>query len=325
MDNNYNGGYYNGFGTAGYGNTVFPQYNNLYGYNVYQPQQIKVPQNQNALTNEEIQTLENSKPSNKIDLTVDPTELLRAVCSHKKNGYDVVQRLNDETNQVYCPICGEKWTAEQLDQEQLEGMTNDFISQIQNAKWLGDLPIELTRQYCGIIPLIRKFPAIQKLAMSNFEKYYGQNQFQTGHDASIYAQYNSLFGPAVGYPQQTNIPGYYPAQQMAPNQQFAQQGYYNQPQAPVAPPTVNPMQAPMGYNPAAPNQQFAQQAAMMMPYGQPQQQVAMPQAQPQAAPATPNFGVPTYQPQAQQTTTTADGSTITNQGDAVKSEKSIKL
>ena len=61
------------------------------------------------------------------------------------------------------------------------------------------------------------------------------------------------------------------------------------------------------------------------PYGQPQQQVAMPQAQAQAAPATPNFGVPTYQPQTQQATTTADGSTITNQGDAVKSEKSIKL
>lgn len=316
MDNNYNGGF-NGFGT--YYATAFPQYNNLYGYNVYQPQQIKVPQNQNALTNEEIQTLENAKPSNKIDLTVEPTELLRAVCSHKKNGYDVVQRLNDEANQVYCPICGEKWTAEQLDQEQLESMTNDFISQIQNAKWLGDLPIELTRQYCGIIPLIRKFPAIQKLAMSNFDKYYGQNQFQTGRDASVYAQYNSLFGPGIAYPQQNSYPGYYPGQQNAINQQFAQPGYYNQQQAPMA----NPMQTPIGYNPIAPNQQFAQQAAMMMPYGQPpQQQAAMPQTQTQPM-GTPNFNVPTYQPTTQQTTT--DGSTITSQGGTTKSEKTISL
>lgn len=312
---NFNGNYYNGFG---YGAGV-PQYNNLYGYPTYQPQNIKLPQNQNALSAEEINTLKNTRPSSMFDLTVDPNDALRAVCSHKENGRDVVQILQDGTNDVYCPICNERWDSDQLDAEQVESLVKRLIAQMQNAKWTGDFPIDLQRAYFTIIPLLKKFPALYKLGMDNFNKYFNQHQFINGGDTGIYAQYNSLFAPTYsaygaqampGYYQQPGMPQY--GQVPAPQQY---NGYYNQqmPQAPVtAPVTVNPMQAV-----AAPGQQM----------------VSMPYAAPQATATQPGFNFTTpqaYQPQTattaqQQVVTTTDGSKITTSDGSVNSEKSIKL
>lgn len=315
-----NGNYYNGFG---YGAGI-PQYNNLYGYQTYQPQNIKLPQNQNALSAEEINTLKNTRPSSMFDLAVDPNDALRSVCSHKENFGDVVQLLQDGTGDVYCPICNERWNPEQLDAEQVESLVKRLIAQMQNAKWIGDFPIDLQRAYFTIIPLLKKFPALYKLGMDNFNKYYNQHQFTNGTDTGIYAQYNSLFAPTYSAYGAQAMPSYYqqpgmPYGQVAPsmyNNYYNQQQQMQQVPPATAPVTVNPMQA-VGIP--------GQQQMPSMPYAAPAP-VTTTATQPGFNFATPQA----YQPQTsttaqQKVVTTTDGSKITTSDGSVSSEKSFKV
>ena len=319
-----------GYGNAAYGNAAYGYgYNyptpisGAYGYSAYTPNQsFKVPQNQDSLTAEERQLISSAKPASALDLNIEPVEEVASKCNHKENGVDISRRLNN--GRRFCPRCNETWSTISKTNEEVTELTNDVIDQIQVIKWVGDLPINTIRDYSGIIPLLKKLPALYNYAMKNFEKYNNSTAYQTQNDASIYAQYEALRTPQYGAPYQQP---YYPQ----PQQQVG--GYYAQPgQAPIAPPTMNPMQAPVGINPMAPNQQFNQQVANMMPYGQPQvqQQAAVPQTAPatqqQAAPF--NYAAPqAYQPQAtQNTTTTVDGSKITTQSDGtVTVEKKLNI
>jgi hypothetical protein len=304
MDNTMNNGYYYG----GYQQPYTQQYYNApYGYQPVVAQNFQVPQNMNALTDEEIRTLMNDKPASKIDLNIKQTDVLRAMCTHKQNGQDRVQPLNDGSGDVWCPICGARWSQEAFTKEQVTELVNALVSSMQNAKWLGDLPVELTRELFTMIPLLEKYPDIYEYAMNNFNKYYNQHNVANAQDASIYAQYNSLFGnkyyqpayPTYQYQpqgaQQTQAGYYYQGQ---PQQQGAvNNGYY---QPPVANPYNNPMQATYGVNYAAPNQQFVQQTANMVapPQGAYQQQQAQATQAAQPAPAQQATVMPTYAPAA---------------------------
>ena len=169
-----------------------------------------------------------------------------------------------------------------------KGVTFDLISESDAAVYLS------TSSY------FYKTKAYAK----NFEKYLNQRGFYNAADANIYAQYNSMFGPGMGYGQPM-----YQGMGMYGQQPMGQpQGYYQQQPAPAAPampadPNTNPMQAPYGapyYNP-----QFGNQANIMMQgtyYQQPYQppmapQPAMPQ-QGQQPPYNPVYGTaPQGQPQ----------------------------
>lgn len=299
-------------------------YNN-YGYaGGYQPvvmQQPLVPQNINALTDDEIRILESTRPQT-LNINIDPNDVLRSMCTHKKNGRDVVQRVNDGTDDVWCPICNARWNPNMIDNDELKELVDKLTDQMENAKWVGDLPVDLSRDLFTIEPLVKLYPKIHKYAMNNFNKYYSQNAMINAADTSVYSQYNSLFGPSYGY----NVPAYpqqqayMPAPNMAP-----QQGnglYFNQAnsqpyQQPMGGnPYVNPMQAPYGMNPMAPNQQFVQQAVNMMPNGyngmqQPTpapQPAAQPQPQPTATFATPQPQA--YQPQPVANTNADESKTV---------------
>lgn len=307
-----------------------PQFNNpsaYYGYQAYMPQTIRVPQNLNALSDEEIATLENTRPAaSTINLNIDQIDALRAICTHKKNGRDMVQMVQDGTGEVYCPICGERWNPNVMDKDEVTTLVNELLGQMQNAKWTGDLPVNLARELFTLMPLLKKYPDVHKYAMDNFNKYYGQHQFNNAQDAAIYAQYNSLVSPYNNYMTQQIPTNYYNQQPVM--SVTNQPGYYQQPgQMPVANQYVNPMQAPMGVNPMAPNQQFVAQANMMMPYSQPVQQPVVNTQQATTQPAF-TYGTPqAYTPNAaQQATVTPDGSKITQQADGTtKSEKKIDL
>ena len=295
-----------GYGNAAYGNAAYG-----YGYNY--PTPISGAYGYSAYSS--------AKPASALDLNIEPVEEVASKCNHKENGVDISRRLNN--GRRFCPRCNETWSTISKTNEEVTELTNDVIDQIQVIKWVGDLPINTIRDYSGIIPLLKKLPALYNYAMKNFEKYNNSTAYQTQNDASIYAQYEALRTPQYGAPYQQP---YYPQ----PQQQVG--GYYAQPgQAPIAPPTMNPMQAPVGINPMAPNQQFNQQVANMMPYGQPQvqQQAAVPQTAPTQQQAAPfNYAAPqAYQPQAtQNTTTTVDGSKITTQSDGtVTVEKKLNI
>ena len=287
-----------------------------YPYGSYQPQVVNQPlvmNNVNALNDEEIRILENSRPKT-LSINIDQNDVYRSICTHKKNGRDVVQRLSDGSGDVWCPICNARWKPQMIDNDELETIIKTLDDQMQNAKWIGDLPIELTRELFTMEPMIKQYPKIHKYAIENFRKYFNQNAIINAADSSSQAQYNSLFGPGngIGYAN----PGYY-QQQYMPAQPQQPDIYYGQ-QMGMPPvngnPCVNPMQAtmPYGVNPMAPNQQFVNQAANMMPPQQPGYNGVQPQQQPgyngvqpqqpvtaqPAQPQTATFATP--QPQAYQ-------------------------
>lgn len=267
--NTMNNGYY---GQDIYGNPYMQQNPYFQGQPMYYNQQMQAPSNQNALTNEEIQRLRSLRPTTSLNLSVDQEEVLRAMCTHKDNGRDVVQIVQDGSGDVWCPICGKRWSPEQLTQEEVQSLVDRLIAQMQNTKWAGEFPVNVVREFFAMMPLIEKFPELYKYGMKNFNKFMGQNGMYSAQDANIYAMYNGLFsgGGAYGYGQQYANPyqqpqmgGYY--QQVAQAQQAVGGGQQ-------ANPNINPMQQPVygapGFNP-----QFMNQANMMMGgsvYAQPQ-------------------------------------------------------
>lgn len=280
--------FYNGYmpNQNGYG---YYDPNAFYNGNAYTFNQFPIQQAQSSLTKEQYQNLINAKPKNALDLSIEQADCDRAQCNHHDlNGMDRAQRTDD--GDAWCPICNEKWSTEQHSVDEIKQAIKIIIDAMQVAKWLGYIPVEVVRQYFTIIPLLKKFPEIYEYAMNNFNKCYSQNTMQNAQDASVYSNFNSLFGPAsytnpflqmqqqgMQYPQQPmnyqylqQQPMQYPQQPM--NNQFGQPIQYQQPAS------VNPMQIPMGVNPSAPNQQFVSQAASMMPgYQYPQQQQVMQQ------------------------------------------------
>lgn len=332
MDNNMMNNYY--YGQQAMGQPYYNGYDpNMYaypamGYNTNVP----MPANQNALTPEEIQILKNARPTSKIDLTIDRNDVLRSMCTHKDNGRDVVMQVNDGSGDVFCPICGHRWKPEMKTKEEVQDLVTELLDQMENAKWAGDLPTDLTRELFTMIPLLNKYPDIHEYAMNTFNKYYSARGMYNAQDTNIYGMYNSLFGagmPATGYAG-APMQGYYGQQPMYGNQMNApvygaNQGYYGQQQGYVpgnnqANAMVNPMQAPTyGVNPMAPNQQFVSQANMMMGGT--------------VAPQQPIMNAPVYSaPQVQQptvaptTTTQQESPVITPQADGtVTSEKKIDL
>lgn len=347
MNNMY--GTMNGAYGMGYDPNMVGYYNNnpAMGY----VQNTPMPTNQSTLTPEEAQSIK-AAPTNKINIAIEHNDVVRSMCNHKNNGLDLVQRVGDGSGDVYCPLCGERWNPDLLTKEEIIDLINQLINQMQSAKWVGDLPTELVREYFTMIPLLKKYPDIHEYAMNTFNKYYNANGMVNAQDANVYSMYNSLMGGVNPYAyQQPNMGGYmnqptgYYGQQAAMG---GQMGGYNPAmmgQAPVAGqanPMVNPMQAsPYGVNPNAANQQFVNQANMMMQgsvYGQAQQpniggyNPAMMGQQMQ----NPVFGA-TQQGQAQQPPqanatqpaadpNTSTGPVITGQADGtVKSESKISL
>ena len=276
-NNNY---YYNG----GYGAPFYAQ--------PLQQQQLFQPGYQNALTDEEISKLKNMRPAG-LNLSVEYDDVLRSMCTHKYQGRDMVQRV-ENSDEVYCPICGKKWVPAIVTKEELQELVNKIIARMQDSKWSGELPTEVVREYYTMIPLLEKFPDVFEYGNKNFNRLINQTGYFNANDMNLYSGYNSLFGGNIGYggyPYQQ--PMYYnqPTVQQVPQpnnlnnqqQQFPPQGQG----VPMAQPGYNPMGMPMQ---PQPTQQFTNQAQMMMPgypsypYQQPQMPV---QGQPMQQPANP--------------------------------------
>ena len=239
------------------------------GYN-----NIPTPANQNALTDEEIKTLMNTRQPG-LSIAIDRNDVLRAICTHKQNGRDVVMQKNDGSGMVYCPICGTEWNPEPLEKDNVVELVKTLADQMETAKWIGDLPVDLTRELFTLIPLLKKYPDIHEYAMKSFNKYVNARGMYDAGNTNVYGMYNSLFSPTPAMNYYGQAPqGFY-------NNQAPQAGYVPNNGMP-ANAAVNPMQAPTyGVNPMAPNQQFVNQANMMM-----------------GGTVVPNYGVPAYAPQA---------------------------
>lgn len=302
----------------------------MYSYQPMMTQTMPQPSYASSLTQDEITNLvNNGKSSNVLDINVSPLEVSAAVCNHK-NGMDMVKQLNDGSGNVYCPMCHDIWSPEPISKEDLIEYINKIIASMQNAKWVGDLPIEFTRDLFPIIPLLRKWPDIYEYSMKKFNKYVDFKNIYDASTANIYNNYNSLFNNSGYQPMQPNYYG-------QPYQQPMQQPYMPNFAAPAANttqfanPAVNPMQATYGVNPSAPNQQFVNQANTMMggsvygSYQQPMQQPMQQQVAPQQQGYTPNFTAPVTATPQQQPTDNQQAVKIDENGKIVESKNKIDL
>ena len=274
-----------------------------------------MPMNTQSLSEEEIQELINSR-GGKFDINVPRAEFLRAMCNHRHNGQEVVQQINDGSGEVFCPVCYERWNPELITKEQAEQLVQAFVNQLQILKWVGNLPVDVIRDYFTIIPLLRKFPDLVEICTANYKKYTNGQAYMVAGNNSIYNQYELLMGRGMGYDQSpymvnqpfvpanmqvmSNQPMYNPMpQQMPPmNTPYGQpqmnQGYYGQ-AVQQNNPAINPMQMQPGMNP----QQTVYGNGGVQPY----MPAAMPQQPMMNAPVqqqAPNFSPIQQQPVAPQ-------------------------
>ena len=294
-----------------------PTYNNgaaMYAQPMYYATTI-VPQNNPSLTAEEIKMIATQNPS-KIDITITEVDKLRAICNHKdQNHVDRVVQINDGSGDVFCPLCNYRWSPENLSKEEVKELCDKLIASMQNAKWVGDYGIQLTRDYFAMIPLLEKFPDLYEYAMKQFNKYCNTNGYNNANDAAIYNQYNSLMGyatPNYNYAPQPQV-------QVMPSYGSVA-NLYVQPQGGPAT-DVNPMQAVYGY---APQPQAVQAMPSYAPVANPYMNA------PQYGPINPTPGVPTapqptYSPAQVPQAQTPQGTTVTENNGTTTSETPVKI
>lgn len=241
-----------------YGNQY---YNNAQGMmgtpfmgNPYVNQPAPTPNLVSTLSEEEYKLIQNS-PAKEFNITIDPKDNIRSFCNHRDihTGQDRVQQINDGTEDVYCPICGERWNPTRLDREEVEDTVQKINNIMQNCKWVGDLSIPLTRDYFSLLPLLNKLPELYEQAMNRYSKYTNQSAYTDANDANVYYQFNALMNRAPMMTPNYGQPIYNNYQNPAMNQQVQ----YPYGQQPMGNPMNNPMQAPQ-------NTQFTDQANMMM-------------------------------------------------------------
>ena len=258
-------------------NTYYPNYNGGQTYGVAKPQAA----NSQPLSVDIVNTLR--QEGSEFNMKIDQRDLWRAMCTHKDPTTGQNTLAQNENGSYTCSICGKTFDFFEGATDEIKAAVKTLIDMLQSCKTIYlDAPVEMTKQYYQIIPLLEKFPGLWDMAIRNFAKYENVsnplNPISSGY-AGFNAMHNLLANPWYAQQQMYQQPMGYPQQPMMPQTPmgFQTMGYPQQPMMP---------QAPMGYP-----QQNVDMTGNPMAYGVPAQPVAppagvMPQA-PTAAPAAP--------------------------------------
>ena len=189
-----------------------PYYNTMYNSMGYM--QPNLPKGTNPLTLEQQQEMQQ-----KGGLNLMPTkpEYYQAICTHRdiKTGKNVV--IADETGtELTCPICGSQFGTLKMTQKDVEEATKVVSDILENIKVMYlDIPPEVCSEYMKILPMVKKIPALYKIAAANFCQYENAvNIAQTG-TSNLISQYNYINGPTGPM---YNMPN--PAMGMMPQQPY---------------------------------------------------------------------------------------------------------
>ena len=226
--------------------------NNYVGYGVdpYGGQQypsVAQAKFSQPLTAQDMAELQNK--SEKFSLSIDPIDLKRSYCTHKR-GHEIVLKPNDDGT-FTCAICGETFNLVEANEESIKeaiGSVKDILQSIKT--YYLDIPEESTIEFFPILALLDKVPKFYQQAVNNFNKYNGAG-FNMNNNP--YQQTWNLFSAVVGPNAAAPIPGYnpmgggmgYPQQQMGgyvpqAGSQMPFAGGYQQPMYNNMAPGVNP-------------------------------------------------------------------------------------
>lgn len=256
---------------------MFYQPQPQYGYNSYNPQMFNTmgygipqrPKGTNGLTVEQAQELQQNAGLN---LMPTKEEYLQAICTHRdlKSGQNVL--VADETgSNLTCPICASQFRALNMTEQDVKEAVDTVSDVLENIKMLYlDIPPEVCQEFMKILPMVKKIPALYKIAAANFRQY--ENAVTTAQNgpSSLIGQYNyinSPMGPSGftvpnPYPQQMNMGGFQQPMYQQPMPQYQQPA----PQQAYMMPYQNDMVQPMGYS----QQQMDMTGGMNPFFGQPQ-------------------------------------------------------
>lgn len=187
-------------------------FNNFNGFQGQQVQPIK-----NALTDEQIKTLQQTGTSFSLGLT--ERDVLRAKCTHRQPGGMKDSLVFDpNTGLARCTICGYEFRPIDADTniEDILDSVARIIDILQTIKILfPTLPADAVGEYFQIIPLLEKIPELFKLAVKEFAKgdinpwsYSSNNMGGAAMFANLVNSFGNGFAtqPAYGQPQFMNPP-----------------------------------------------------------------------------------------------------------------------
>lgn len=250
---------------------MMPQYNpNMFTQMGYG--QVQRPKGTNALTMEQVQELQ--QKAGGLNLMPTKEEYYQAICTHRdvKNGQNVLV-ANETGDELTCPICASQFAPLNMTEQDVKEAVKMVCDILENTKMLYlDIPPEVCAEFMKILPMIKKIPALYKIAAANFRQYENAvNIAQTG-SSSFINQYNFVNGPTgPNY----GIPNPMMMQQsmMMPQQPMMQQQAYMAPQEMVQPMGFTQQQMDMtgGFNPFYGNPQAQPQFTNMQGQQQPQQ------------------------------------------------------
>ena len=281
---------------------------NQYGFpgNGMIPNTQTQPKTVNWLSAEQIASLQ--KGLSQFSLSVDPQDLIKGQCNHyTSTGASALIADQDGSGGCTCSICGTHFTPREYSNEEITTSVDNILDVLNTIKvmYLSIDPHAAT-EYFQIIPFIQKIPALYNIAINDFKKYEGVDNFVQGSNQNPFNIFSMMTVPGygMGMMQQPNY-GYAPQmpQQQPMYNGFAQQNpgfnpVYGQqmPQQPV----YQPMNNGYSMNPtgaAAPQPAYG--------YSQAQQQNYINSNMPNAMNPT-GAAAPAAAPQASTTTPAAD-------------------
>lgn len=182
------------------------QFNNAYGFynqpnNFWQGQSVNVDTRSfcQTLTEDEIKAL--TQAQDEFTLGITKEEQLRAICMHRDlQGHSMLDTTSNILGEAKCKICGETFNiVDSCTDQDIEDAVNNLLDVLQTTKTLYvDMPVEAARKFYTIIAMLKKVPALYKIASENFTKHenaiigwrLGHNTPNNGYQAI----YSGFFG-----------------------------------------------------------------------------------------------------------------------------------
>lgn len=260
--------------------------NNQQYYNqpLMQYAQVKQPSMNQPLTEEEIKTL--NKGGGGFNAQLSTEDLLRSVCTHKRNGAFTL--LNNGDGTLTCTTCHETFPDMDLDPSFVKETVYNMKGILQAIKTgYIDIPVTAAREFFPIIPLLDKVPALAETAVHNFMQYEQGSAVNTGNAPYSFGALNAIMGtpatqPMYQQPMYQTVPVQQPVYQYQQTAPVYQQPMYQTAPAPAQMnmPVQQPGFAPVNEFGTYGNMAQPVQQTYQPPIGQPQtyQQAPVPQA-----------------------------------------------
>ena len=237
---------------------------NYFGQGMVPNQYAQTPKMTNWLSQDKLATLK--KNLNQFKLSVTEEEMFRGQCNHidPQTGISALIPDQDGSGGCTCSQCGTHFTARNFSNEEVQSIVQNTLDLLNTIKIMYlSLDPAHALEYFQIIPFIEKIPQLYTIAVNDFKKYEGVDQFSVNQAQNPFNIFAMMTNPGMGMGMaQPFYAGQVYGQQPVMNAGMAQQSgtpaynpMYTQPaygmaQQPVQQQTMYAQQPQGGYQPS---------------------------------------------------------------------------